>query len=131
VHQSFGDFSSCDHWKTFTLNSVSSSCSSYIGATIRFESIITSSAMIESSPTSTKTKRVVEKIWYLQSKEIDAFILKIRVGVVCNSDGKTSWKPWHPSSNVFVKPYFENEFKKYMEIFVIEILILIYYVLHN
>jgi hypothetical protein len=46
--------------------------------------------MIESSPTSTKTKRVVEKIWYLQSKEINAFILKIMVGVVCSSDGETS-----------------------------------------
>jgi hypothetical protein len=32
------------------------------------------------------------------------------VGVVCSSDGETSWKPWHPSSNVFVKPYFDNEF---------------------
>jgi hypothetical protein len=50
------------------------------------ESIIASSTMIESSPTSIKTKRVTKIIWYLHSKKVDAFILKIKVSVMCNND---------------------------------------------
>jgi hypothetical protein len=40
----------------------------------------------------------------LHSKGVDAFILKIRVGVMCGSDGKNSWKPGHSGSNGFMKP---------------------------
>jgi len=42
--------------------------------------------MIQSSFASTKTKRVAIIIWYLHSKKVDAFILKIRVGVMCDDD---------------------------------------------
>jgi hypothetical protein len=46
--------------------------------------------MIESSLESIKTKKVIGVIWYLHSKEVDAFIFKIRVGVVCDGDDKTT-----------------------------------------
>jgi hypothetical protein len=46
--------------------------------------------MIESSLASTKTKRIVGTIFYLYSKGVDVFILKIRVGVMCGSDNGTS-----------------------------------------
>jgi hypothetical protein len=46
--------------------------------------------MNESSFASTKTRRVAEIIWYLHSKRVDVFILKIRVGVMCGNDGGTS-----------------------------------------
>ncbi len=45
-----------------------------MGVTGGFEGVTTSSAMIESSPMLTKTKGVVETIWYLHSKGVDAFI---------------------------------------------------------
>jgi hypothetical protein len=60
-------------------NDVSSSYSSSTNATKGFESIATSSPMIEFSPASTKIKRIAKIIWYLHSKEVDAFILKIKV----------------------------------------------------
>jgi hypothetical protein len=72
------------------LNDVFSSSSSSTSATRRFEGILTSSAVIEYSPTLTKTKRVAETIWYLHSKGVDAFILKIRVNVMCGSDSESS-----------------------------------------
>ncbi len=71
-------------------NNASSSSSSFASVTRGFESIATSFTMIESSLTSTKTKGVAETIWYLYSKGVDAFILKIRVGVMCGSDDGTS-----------------------------------------
>jgi hypothetical protein len=46
--------------------------------------------MIESSLASTKTKRIVGTICYLYSKGVNAFILKIKVGVMCDSDNGTS-----------------------------------------
>jgi hypothetical protein len=42
-----------------------------------FEGVTTSSAMTESSPTSTKTKGIVETIWYLHLEGVDAFIYQI------------------------------------------------------
>jgi len=63
-----------DCWETFTLSGVSSSFSSSMGAIRGFEGVTTSSAMIEYSPRSTKTKGVVETIWYLHSEGVDAFI---------------------------------------------------------
>jgi hypothetical protein len=80
--------SSCNRWETFTSNNVFSSFS--IGTIKGFEGIRTSSAIIESSLASTKTKGVTRTIYYLHSKGVDAFILKIRVGVMCGSDGKNS-----------------------------------------
>jgi len=56
------------------LNNVSSNYSSSTSRTRGFEGIVTSSTMIESSLTSTKTKKVVKIIWYLHSKEVDVFI---------------------------------------------------------
>jgi hypothetical protein len=64
--------------------------SSFIGAIQRFEGITTSSDMTKSSHASIKTKGVVETIWYLYSKGVDAFILKIKVGVMCDNEGRTS-----------------------------------------
>jgi hypothetical protein len=60
-------------------NNVSSNFSSYTCTIEEFENIATSFAMIEFSPASTKTKRVIGIIWYLHLKEVDAFIEKIRV----------------------------------------------------
>ncbi len=54
---------------------VSSSSSSFIGATEGFDGVIILSIMIESSPTSTKTKKVARIIWYLCSERVDAFYL--------------------------------------------------------
>ncbi len=49
--------------------------SSYFTSTAGvFEGVVASSTMIESSPTSTKTKRVIEINYYLHSKEVDVFI---------------------------------------------------------
>ncbi len=79
-----------DHWETFTSNSASLSFFSSIGVIGGFESVTTSSAMIESSPTLIKTKRAAGTIWYLHSKGVDVFIQGIRVGVMCSSDDKTS-----------------------------------------
>jgi hypothetical protein len=56
------------------LNNVSSNYSSFINRTRGFEGIVTSSTMIESSLTLTKTKKVVRVIWYLHSKEVNVFI---------------------------------------------------------
>jgi hypothetical protein len=53
---------------------VFSSSSYSIGTTGGFESITTLFAMIKSSLVSTKTKGVVEIIWYLHSKGFNAFI---------------------------------------------------------
>jgi hypothetical protein len=33
-------------------------------------------------------KKIVKTIWYLHSKEVDAFILKIKVGVMCSCTTK-------------------------------------------
>jgi hypothetical protein len=63
------------HWETFTPSSVYSSSSSSTGAIGGFEGITTSSTMIESSYASTKTKKIVETIWYLHSKKVDVFYL--------------------------------------------------------
>jgi len=46
--------------------------------------------MIESSLASTKTKWIVGTIFYLYSKGVNAFIFKIRVGIMCGSDNGTS-----------------------------------------
>jgi hypothetical protein len=40
-----------------------------------FEGVVTSSAMIKFSPTSTKTKKVAEMMWYLHSKRVEVFYL--------------------------------------------------------
>jgi hypothetical protein len=61
-----------------------------MGTTGGFEGIIASSTMAESSPASTKTKRVVGTIWYLHPEGVDAFIQQIKVGIMCGSDGRTS-----------------------------------------
>jgi hypothetical protein len=68
----------------------SSSYFSFTGAIRRFESIAISSAMIEFSHVSIKTKGVVETIWYLHFMRVNAFIFKIRVCVMCGSDDETS-----------------------------------------
>jgi hypothetical protein len=53
--------------------SLSSSCSTI--ATRGFEGIPMSSAMTKFSPSSTKTKRVAETMWYLCSKGVKIFYL--------------------------------------------------------
>jgi hypothetical protein len=59
VHTTFLNNSfSCNCWETFTLRGASSSFSYSTGAIGRFEGVIASSAIIESSPASTKTKGV-------------------------------------------------------------------------
>ncbi len=120
-----------DCWKTFTSNDVSLNSSSSASTTRRFKGVTASSAMIESSLTSTKTKKVARTIWYLHSKGVDAFILKSKVNVMCNSDYKISWKPWHLVPMDSWNFNFDSGFKKYMGILIMEIFIIIYYVLHN
>jgi hypothetical protein len=71
-------------------SSVTLNSSSTTGAIKGFENIATSSTMIEFFPTSTKTKGVAIIIWHLHLKEVDAFILKIRIGLMCGSDNKIS-----------------------------------------
>ncbi len=56
-----------DHWETFTSSDVSSSFSFSTSETGGFEGVATSSAMTKFSPASTKTKKVVETMWYLRS----------------------------------------------------------------
>jgi hypothetical protein len=74
VHHFFNGSSSHDRWETFTSNDVSSKKKFSMNAIGRFDGITTSSAMTKSSPASTKTKRVVETIWYLYSEGVDVFI---------------------------------------------------------
>jgi hypothetical protein len=66
------------------------SSSSFTDLTRGFEGVTTSSAMIKSSPPSTKIEGVVETIWYLHSEGVNAFIQKIKVGVRRGSDDRTS-----------------------------------------
>ncbi len=56
------------------LNDVFSSFSFSTNETGGFEGITTSSAMTKFSPASTKTKKVVETMWYLCSKGVEAFL---------------------------------------------------------
>ncbi len=84
------DSSLLDHWERFTSSNVSLNSSSSTGTIRGFKGIATSFTMIESSLASTKTKRIVGTIFYLYSKGVDVFILKIRVGVMCGSDNGTS-----------------------------------------
>jgi hypothetical protein len=55
-------------------NDVFSNSSYSINATKRFKGVVASSVIIEFSHEPTKTKRVIEIIWYLHLKEVDAFI---------------------------------------------------------
>jgi hypothetical protein len=71
-------------------NNVFSSFSFSIGTIGGFKGITTSFTMIESSFASMKTKRIARIICYLHSKGVDAFILKIKVGIMCSSDNGTS-----------------------------------------
>ncbi len=81
-------FFSCNHWETLTSNDVFSSFSSFTSIIRGFEGVVAKSAMIESSLTSIKTKWLAKVTWYLHLKEVDVFISEIRVGVMCDSDGK-------------------------------------------
>jgi hypothetical protein len=54
--------------ETFTSSGAYSSIFPSIGTIGQFKGVVPSYAMIESSPTLTKTKRVVEVIWYLHLK---------------------------------------------------------------
>ncbi len=45
-----------------------------ICTTRRFEGVVASSTMIESSPASIKTKRVIKITYYLHLKKVDVFI---------------------------------------------------------
>jgi hypothetical protein len=61
-----------------------------MGVTRGFKDVTTPFAMTESSHASTKTKGVIETIWYLHSKGVNAFIQQIKVGVMCGNNGGTS-----------------------------------------
>jgi hypothetical protein len=57
------------------MSSDASSSSSYsTNETRGFEGVVTSSTMTKFSPTSTKTKRVAETMWYLRSKGVEVFL---------------------------------------------------------
>ncbi len=63
MHTTFlNNFSSHDHWGTFTSSDVSSNSSFFTGAIGGFNSVTTSSAIIKSSPALIKIKRVAETI---------------------------------------------------------------------
>jgi len=67
-------YSSCDRWKILTSSSAFSSFFFSISEIGGFEGVATSFAMTKFSPASTKTKRVVETMWYLRSKWVEVFL---------------------------------------------------------
>jgi hypothetical protein len=50
---------------------------------------------------------------------------------MCGSDGETSWNPYNLIPMDSWSLHFNGGSRKYMGIFVMEIFIFIYYVLHN
>jgi hypothetical protein len=89
AHHSFGQFFLHDRWETFMSINDFLNSSYFTSITGRFEGVVPSFTMIESSLASTKTKRVIEITYYLHSKEVDVLILEIKVGVVCSGDNGT------------------------------------------
>jgi hypothetical protein len=55
-------------------SNASSSSSFYTSETGGFQGVATLSAMTKFSPASTKTKKVVETMWYLRLKGVEAFL---------------------------------------------------------